>query len=207
MITGFRWHLQGAQTYYNIDPDLSTFGKGMANGFSVAALAGKREFMKIGGIKEEGLERVFLTSTTHGAEMCGLGAFIATVKVYQKENVIEHIHNYGISLIDGINKIAKDLGIEKYFYVSGIPCSPFFVTKNKDNEVSLGFRTLFLQEMIKNKVLMPFIAQSFSHRGLELERTLNAVNNSLSIYKKALELGLDKYLVGPIIKPVFRKYN
>ena len=52
MITGFRWHLQGAQTYYGVEPDLCTFGKGMANGFSVAAVGGKREFMNVGGIKE-----------------------------------------------------------------------------------------------------------------------------------------------------------
>ena len=32
MITGFRWHLQGAQTYFNIQPDLSTFGKALGNG-------------------------------------------------------------------------------------------------------------------------------------------------------------------------------
>ena len=43
MITGFRWHLQGAQTFFGVQPDLTTFGKGMANGFSVAAVGGRRE--------------------------------------------------------------------------------------------------------------------------------------------------------------------
>jgi glutamate-1-semialdehyde 2,1-aminomutase len=50
MITGFRWHLNGAQTYFGVEPDLSTFGKGMANGFSVAALVGRREIMDFGSI-------------------------------------------------------------------------------------------------------------------------------------------------------------
>jgi len=59
MITGFRWRLEGANKYFNIKPDLTTFGKAMANGFSVAAVAGKREIMEIGGIVEEGQERVF----------------------------------------------------------------------------------------------------------------------------------------------------
>src|SRR5262249_53179341 len=36
MITGFRWHNGGAQSYFNLNPDLSTFGKAMGNGFSVA---------------------------------------------------------------------------------------------------------------------------------------------------------------------------
>ena len=207
MITGFRWHEKGAQVYYDIEPDLSTFGKGMANGFSVAALVGKREFMDIGGIKNEGSERVFLTSTTHGAEMCGLGAFVATVKIYQEQDVIKHLWNFGEKLISGMNQIAKELGLEKNFKVFGVPCSPIISTMDKNGEVSMAFRTLFLQEMIKNKVLIPCIAQSFSHGEIELEKTLIATKNSLNIYKKALEDGYEKYLVGQIVKPVFRKYN
>ena len=67
MITGFRWHIGGAQKYYGLDPDLSAFGKGMGNGFSIAALVGKKEIMRLGGIYHD-KERVFLLSTTHGAE-------------------------------------------------------------------------------------------------------------------------------------------
>ena len=48
MITGFRWHMKGAQYLYGVDPDLSTFGKAMANGFSVAAVCGKKEIMELG---------------------------------------------------------------------------------------------------------------------------------------------------------------
>ena len=131
MISGFRWHLQGAQVYYNVEPDLCTFGKGMANGFSVAALAGKREFMKIGGIKEEGAERVFLTSTTHGAEMCGLGAFVRTIEFYKANNVIDHLWSYGEKLITGMNGIAKEMGIQDYFEANGIPCSPNYSAKDR----------------------------------------------------------------------------
>ncbi len=207
MITGFRWHLQGAQVYYNIEPDLCTFGKGMANGFSVCALAGKREFMKIGGIKEEGTERVFLTSTTHGAEMCGLGAFISTIEYYRKNNVVDHLWSFGNELINGINSIAKQLGVQDYFEAYGIPCSPNYSTKDHDGNPSLPFRTLFSQEMIKNGVLMPWIAISYAHRSDELDFTMNAVRNSLDTYSKALESGIDKFLVGAVIKPVFRTFN
>ena len=96
----------------------------MANGFSVAAVAGKREYMNVGGIKESGAERVFLTSTTHGAEMCGMGAFVETIKVYQQQNVIEHLWNYGGKLINGMNAIARELGVAENFNVYGVPCSP-----------------------------------------------------------------------------------
>lgn len=207
MITGFRWDLQGAMKYYDIVPDLCTFGKGMANGFSVAALGGKREIMEVGGIKKEGQERLFLISTTHGAEMCGLGALIETIKFYKEHNVTEHLWSYGQRLIDGMNAIAKELGVEKEFEASGVACSPYYATRDRSGQVSLPLRTLFSQEMIKGGVLMPWIAISYAHGEKELEITMSAVRKALEVYKKALDEGVEKYLVGPAIKPVFRKYN
>lgn len=207
MITGFRWDLGGAMKYYDITPDLCTFGKGMANGFSVAALGGKREIMEVGGIKELGQERLFLISTTHGAEMCGLGAFIETIKFYKEHNVTKHLWSYGQKLVDGMNAIAVDLGVDKEFQAYGVPCSPNYATKDKDGNVSMALRTLFSQEMIKSGVLMPWIAISYAHGQAELDFTLKAVRKSLEVYKKALAEGVDKYLVGDPIKPVFRKHN
>lgn len=207
MITGFRWHLQGAQTFYGIEPDLCTFGKAMANGFALAALCGKREIMQIGGILDEGKERVFLTSTTHGAEMSALGAFIKTVEVLKRDNVIGHVWSYGNKIVSGMNDIAKELGIADHFYVDGYACSPNYVTKNKAGEVSLAMRTLFSQEMINNNVLMPFIALSFAHKEAELDQTLTAVRAALKVYRNALDNGIDAYLKSPVIRPVFRKFN
>ena len=84
MITGFRWSIKGAQDYFDVEPDLSTFGKGMANGFSLSALTGKRKVMELGSIIKK-QERTFLLSTTHGAEMSSLGAFVNTVNFYKKK--------------------------------------------------------------------------------------------------------------------------
>lgn len=207
MITGFRWHLQGAQTFYNIQPDLCTFGKAMANGQAVAAIGGKFEIMKLGGVLEEGAERVFLTSTTHGAEMSALGAFLKTVEIMKRENVINHYWEFGEKLISGMNQIAIDLGINDYFYVEGYPCSPSYVTKDNEGKVSLAFRTLFAQCMLDKDVIIPYIAISYAHKQEELEITLSAVKYALNIYKQALDNGYKSYLKSNIIKPVFRKLN
>jgi glutamate-1-semialdehyde 2,1-aminomutase len=207
MITGFRWDLKGAQHYYNIQPDLCTFGKGMANGFSVAAVMGKREIMNLGGIKQEGMERMFLVSTTHGAEMCGLGALVETIKVYQELNVVDHLWDYGRKLQSGMNQIAAELGLSSYFNVDGVPVNLNYITRDKSGQPSLSFRTLFSQEMIKAGVLIPWIAISYSHTETELDLTLEAVRKSLQVYKLALDAGVEKYLVGPAIKPVFRQFN
>jgi glutamate-1-semialdehyde 2,1-aminomutase len=207
MITGFRWHLKGAQHYYNIEADLCTFGKAMANGFSVAAVAGKREIMELGSIEFEGRERLFLLSTTHGAEMNGLGAFIETMKFMKKNNVVEHLWHYGKNLIDLMNDTAKKFGIEKYFVAGGIACSPYYLTFDKNGENSLGLRTLFAQEMIKNNILIPWIAISYAHGEKELKLTKKALEKTFEVYTKAVNEGYEKYLIGDVIKPVFRKYN
>lgn len=207
MITGFRWSIKGAQYLYNIHPDISTFGKAMANGFSVAAVCGKKKYMELGSIEKKNSERVFLLSTTHGAEMSGLGAFIETVSFLKKNNVIKKNWKYGGDLIKKANEIAKSLGVEKNFYFAGAACSPYYICKDKSGKISFEFKTLFMQEMIKNRVLMPWVSIAYRHNQKELNLTLLALEKSLYIYKKALHYGLKKYLVGPSIKPVFRQFN
>lgn len=207
MITGFRWDIRGAQNYYDLKPDLSTFGKAMANGFSVSAVCGKREIMEIGSITNKNSERVFLLSTTHGAEMSGLSAFISTINFLQENSVIEKNWKYGNKLIKEANAISKDLNLLNYFNFSGIACSPLFNCLNHEGIQDLKFRTLFIQEMLKNKVLMPWVSIAYRHNDKELELTLSAIKKSLKIYQKGLESGAEKFIEGHVIKPVFRKYN
>lgn len=207
MITGFRWHLRGAQALYGVTPDLATFGKGMANGFSVAALVGKRDIMELGGIRKEGAERVFLISTTHGAEMCGLAAFRETLAVYREEKVVQSLWSYGRKLVAGLNAVAKDAGVADSFSASGAPCSPYYATLGRDGAPSPALRTLFSQEMIRGGVLMPWIALSLAHGDRELDRTLTAARRALRVYARGLEDGPEKHLEGPAVRPVFRRFN
>jgi len=207
MITGFRWDLKGAQHILGVSPDLCTFGKAMANGYSLACVAGKKEIMRLGSIEQPGQERVFLLSTTHGSEMAPLGAFIATTNFIKKNNVINHFWEYGSKLTTLIKKCAKDFGIEESFIIGGPTCSPFYLTKDQDGDISFELKTVFMQEMIKHKILMPFIAISFRHGQKELDLTEAALLSAFSIYKKAFEEGCESYIEGPAVKPVFRQFN
>jgi glutamate-1-semialdehyde 2,1-aminomutase len=207
MITGFRWDLRGAQHYYGVMPDLSTFGKGMANGFAVAALVGRRDIMRVGAIDEPGVERTFLVSTTHGGEMPGMGALVEAVRVYQDDNVIEHLWSYGRRLLDGLSAVAHEAGVGAHFVMEGNPVSMNYGTRDADGAPSLAFRTLFSQEMIRRGVLMPWIATSAAHGDAELAATLDAARGALAVYRMALDEGIERYLQGPAIRPVFRKYN
>lgn len=206
MITGFRWHNGGAQKKYNVVPDLSTFGKAMGNGFSVAALTGKREFMALGGIHHK-KERVFLLSTTHGAETHSLAAAIATMEFYRDKDVVVFLDQQGSRLKEGVNKASRELGIEDKISIIGPNCCSVFTTKDQNGNPSQPFRTLFLQELMKNGLLMPSSIVSYSHSDMDIDETIKRMYEAMKIYKKALELGIEKFLIGKSVAPVWRKYN
>jgi glutamate-1-semialdehyde 2,1-aminomutase len=207
MITGFRWHLQGAQTYFGVQPDLSTFGKGMANGFSVAAIGGRRDVMQVGAIDRPGMERTFLLSTTHGAEMTGLGAFLETLRIYRDEDVIDHLWNYGRRLRQGFSEVTARHGLSEYVRIEGPAIAMNYVTRDRDGAASMPLRTLLAQEMLKRGVMMPWVAVSQAHGDAELQQTLDALDGALGVYVQGLERGTDDLLHGEPIRPVFRKHN
>ncbi len=206
MITGFRWHLRGAQSFYGLRPDLSTFGKAISNGFALSALVGRRELMELGGLSHSN-ERVFLLSTTHGAETHSLAAAIETMRIYEREQVIEYLYRQGARLRTGINRAITNHQLEGYFAVLGKESNLVYATHDENKKPSQLFRTLFLQETIKRGLLMPSLGVSLSHSDQDIDRTVAAIDESLGVYKKALEAGVDKYLVGRPVKPVYRRFN
>ena len=206
MITGFRWHLGGAQGYYGLRPDLSTFGKAMSNGFSVSALAGRRDLMELGGLHHD-KPRVFLLSTTHGAELHALAAAMETMRVYRTQGVVEHLYRQGERLRNGIQRIADSLGLSEYFLVLGKSPNLVYATRDEKKQPSQPFRTLFLQETIWRGLLMPSLVVSFSHSDADVDQTIERIGEALWIYRKAMEEGVEKYLIGRSVKPVFRKFN
>ncbi len=206
MITGFRWHIGGAQTYFGLSPDLSTFGKAIGNGFSVSALVGRRDIMELGGLRHD-KKRVFLMSTTHGAETHALAAAIETMHVYEREGVIEVLYRQGARLRKGIEKAIVEHHLQGYFGVLGKDPNLVYATYDENKKSSQPFRTLFLQETIKRGLLMPSLVVSFSHSDADIDRTIEAIADVLHIYGKAIREGVDKYLVGRPVKPVFREYN
>jgi glutamate-1-semialdehyde 2,1-aminomutase len=106
-----------------------------------------------------------------------------------------------------MNRKAKEHGIESSFKAGGVACSPYFATLDSNGINSLALRTLFSQEMISNGVLMPWVALAYRHTEEDLAFTDNALDSAFNIYARALSEGISKYLRGPVIKPVFRKYN
>src|SRR5437773_7360396 len=94
IVTAFRYALHGVYSTFGVTPDLLSIGKGMANGYSLSALLGRREYMERGGIRHD-RERVFFMSTTNGPEQSALAATLATVEFYRTHDVIAHLARAG----------------------------------------------------------------------------------------------------------------
>jgi len=206
MITGFRWHLGGAQKFHGVVPHLSTFGKAMGNGFAISALMGKREIMRLGGLEHE-QARVFLLSTTHGAETHALAASLETIRIFRERGVIEFLWAQGERLRALVNLSMAENRLDGFFELLGRPCNLVFGTLDQDHNRSQAFRTLFMQELIKRGVIAPSFVVSFSHSDADIDRTAEAVYEAHAIYRKALDEGIEKYLEARPVKPVNRGYN
>ncbi|MFE3290945.1 glutamate-1-semialdehyde 2,1-aminomutase [Rhodococcus sp. NPDC059234] len=205
MITGFRWSAHGAQAVYGVRPDLSCWGKAMGNGFPISALAGRRAYMELGGLRT-GLARVFLLSTTHGPECGALAAFRAVVHAYATEEPIRRMERAGRRLAHAVTASAADAGVGDYLQVVGRPSCLVFVTRGPDGNPSQAYRTLFLQELLKRGVLGQSFVTSAAHADTDIEQTVAAVCEALPVYRRALENGsVAGLLDGRPVAPALRR--
>ena len=206
MITGFRWSERGAQSVYGVQPDLSCWGKAMGNGFPIAALAGRRELMELGGLRTNSA-RVFLLSTTHGPETGSLAAFRAVVKAYVDDDPIGVMQQRGILLAAEVNATAKELGIADQVEAVGRPSCLVFTTKDAAGVASQSYRTLFLAELLKGGVLGQSFVVSAAHSVADIEYTVQVVRSALLTYRDALhEGGVERFLSGQPVAPALRSH-
>ena len=177
----------------------------MGNGFPISALAGKRELMELGGLRTD-RDRVFLLSSTHGAETGGLAAFRAVVTAYRETDPIATMQRQGALLAEGVNEAARQAGIEEHVRAIGRPSCLVFETRDADRQPSQAYRTLFLQEMIQAGVLGQSFVISAAHTDADVELTVEAVRTALPVYRKALEAGTtDGLLRGGPVAPGHRR--
>ena len=108
--------------------------------------------------------------------------------------------------MNGINKISKENGLIENIFLFGLPCSPYLAT-NIENKNSLKLKTLLQEELIKHRILMPWISISSSHGDKEAIYLLKVFKIILPKIKKIIDKDINKLKFKNIVKPVFRKYN
>ncbi len=198
IVTGFRYALGGAQEYFDFRPDLACLGKGMANGFPLAAVVGSAEAM-------EAFESIFF-SMTYAGETVSLAASLATLNVLRDEPVIRHIWEVGGKLREGLERLGEQVSFG--VALAGNPArSAITFSADPGGEPDNGLRALFLQETHKRGVLFGVpIFPSFSHTNTDITSTLEAVAAAFEHMEEAFVDGdYGRFLEGPPPSAVFRR--
>ncbi|NJD22452.1 MAG: aminotransferase class III-fold pyridoxal phosphate-dependent enzyme, partial [Melioribacter sp.] len=200
MWTGFRMALGGAQEYFGIIPDLATYSKAVANGMPISILTGKRKIMDLAD------EDIFFY-TTFGGEALSLAAVKATIEELRDKNVPKFLNDQGKKLKDGYNSIANKLRLD-FTKAIGYNWRSMATFEEKAGDPLIQ-KSLMQQEMIKRGVLWQgFFNMSYSHSDTDIDYTLQALDESLSFLKKAIqENKLKESLRGIPVQPVFRKVD
>jgi glutamate-1-semialdehyde 2,1-aminomutase len=206
-VSGLKWAMKGAQQYFGITPDLSVWGKGLASGFSACALSGPRELMSLGGSRERGA-RMFLVSTTHGAESSSLAAMMKTLEIFVRDNVIEGNWTRGARLKSGIAERITRHGLDGPLTVLGYPCLLLTAWRGMPEARAAEWRTLLMQELAARGVLTQgMLYPTPAHDDGVIDETLAAFDGALGVVSEAWRSGsVRPHLRGPAAKPVFRRY-
>lgn len=144
-ITGFRYAKGGAQELFGVTPDLATFGKGLANGYPVSAVAGRSDIMQL-------MEEIFF-SFTFGGETLSLAAALATMQKLEDQPVIETIRNQGQKVLDYLNAKINELDAADIFTTAGQASWSFLIIKDTPVYNTWEIKTLFMQEMLARGIL------------------------------------------------------
>ncbi|MGV1049653.1 MAG: aspartate aminotransferase family protein [Solirubrobacterales bacterium] len=191
IITGFRHGLGGYQEICGVTPDLGTFGKAMANGFPVAAVAGRREM----------LERFNTTATgdvtfagTYNGGAPGVAAALATVEVLETEPVHEHIYALGERMREGLRRISAELGVQTIvsgygslyvmLFMAG-PLDSYDDVVRNDHDFFVAYR----KELVRRGVFeMP---ENIGRNHIMYSHTEEDVDRTLEVSREALKTTLD----------------
>ncbi|MCL4457707.1 MAG: aminotransferase class III-fold pyridoxal phosphate-dependent enzyme [Nitrospirae bacterium] len=197
-ITGFRFAQGGAQEYFNVIPDLATFGKGLANGYPLSALTGKAEIMRL-------LEDIFF-SFTFGGETLSLAAAHATLTKLQRDPVIKTLWVQGRKIIDGVRSLIDQNDLADVLSVAGKDCWSFLIVNDTDTYSQWELKTLFLQEVFARGVLtIGTHNMSYAHSDSDIKRLLQVYAEVFIIIKEALiQKNLKAWLKTEPLVPLFR---
>ena len=171
VLTGFRLSEGGAQDFFGVVPDLSTYAKALANGYPLSAYGGRRDVM-------ETLYKVTLT-TTYAGETLSLAAAAATLDVMHREPVVEHIWAMGQRLANGFDVLAERHGLSARSY--GLPPAVRFRFA-EDDAVHEQAHTAFQRALLERGIFAPDIyLLSYAHQLADIVETLEAMNDALAV--------------------------
>jgi glutamate-1-semialdehyde aminotransferase len=198
--SGFRETYGGIFKKYNVEPDMTMFGKTIGNGYALTAVVGKRAVM-------EAAQKTFISST-FWTERIGPTAALKTLEVMKRIQSWDIITQTGNKMRGGWEKIATEIGLT--LKITGIPSLSFYTINTKVLNDFLKYKTYITQEMLKKGFLASnnFYA-SVAHTDKNLDQYFDALYPIFKVISDC-ENGnsnIDQLLQGPVCHSGFKRLN
>jgi glutamate-1-semialdehyde 2,1-aminomutase len=197
-ITGFRFSNGGAQKLFDVKPHLSTFGKGIANGYPLSVVCGNSAIMKE-------MNQIFF-SGTFGGELLSLAAANTVLDMHINDAISPELIKNGNYLNHSIESAINNSGMEEFLKLTGHPTWTFVNWNQQTSYPPEVLKTFFLQEALKRGLLVLSTHNiSLAHKKRTADKISNIYFEVLKSMKELIESGQlrEKLEVDPII-PLFR---
>ncbi len=190
VVTGFRVSPGGAQQHFGIKPDITTLAKALGNGFTVAAVGGKKEIMDL--LSPNG--KVYQASTYAGNPI-SVSAAIASIKTINKikHKLYSKLEQYNVMLTHAIGDMATDMKIPHQINFTSSMFQIFFTNKpvidykSSKNADAKKFQKMFSTLLKKGVFIAPsqfeVVFLSDAHTQTDLNHTMNAYDAALKSVK------------------------
>ena len=197
-ITGFRFANGGAQELFGVTPDLATFGKGLANGYPLSAVAGRPDVMA------EFAEIFF--SFTMGGEALSLAAAKATLEKLNRDTVCDRLRSTGERVLAGVKERIERHGCGTFLEAVGHPAWSFLIFKDAVGSSLWEIKTLWMQETLARGLLSVGTHNiSFAHDEADVVRLLAIYDEVFPLLSAAVaDKRIGKYLRCRPLEPLFR---
>jgi glutamate-1-semialdehyde 2,1-aminomutase len=197
-ITGFRYAKGGAQELFGVTPDLTTLGKGLANGYPLSVVCGRRDIMRE-------MEDVFF-SFTMGGEALSLAAAKATMDKINREPVIETLRARGKVVMEGVSQRIAKYGMGDFLASAGDPTWSFLLFTDAEGVNAFEMKTLFQQEMFKRGILaFGTHNMSYAHSEADVARLLEVYDEIFPMIRDAVRnRAMRQYLECEPLQPLFK---
>lgn len=177
--SGFRIGLGGAQTHFGVTPDLTAFGKAMANGHAISALAGRREIMA--RILDLGLTVTYFRSPD------AMAAAMATLETLEQNDVPARLALLGARLMAGLDEAAHETGTPAR--AVGLPATPFLRFEHAREADRDKAMRLFCNAMLSQGHLMTpahhwFVCAAMCEA--DIDQTVQAARQALQMLQRML---------------------
>ncbi len=205
-VTGMKYRLRGARTLTGVTPDLTIWGKGIANGLPLSALTGRRDLMSLADTTRPpapGRPGLLMLSTTHGAETASLAAMTATVRTMADADVLTRTHAIGAELRHRIEQALAAAGMAEHLILAGYDCFLGLEARDTSGTPCPQLKTLFIQEIIRGGALFRGIFYpTYAHHGPHLDLTAAAAATAARSCARALDDGIEHHLARPVPRQI-----